>query len=109
VQTTPTAEDVPGMSGPQIVLMANTPTDSSSTLQPSLHYGGSYLMNAVQAIQIQQQAVTADGPCDELQKYLKSGAEPTTDVVGWWGVSFFLIFECAHMLMETRSTPGTQC
>ena len=42
-------------------------------------------MNAVQAIQIQQQADTADGPRDELHKYLKSGAETTADIVGWWG------------------------
>ena len=65
--------------------MANTFTDGPSASQPSLHYSGSYLMNAVQAIQIQQQADTADGPRDELHKYLKSGAETTADIVGWWG------------------------
>jgi hypothetical protein len=42
-------------------------------------------MNAVQAIQ--QQANTAVGPRDELKHYLKSGAESTTDIIGWWGVS----------------------
>ena len=71
----------------KLVLMTNTFTDGPFTLQPSLHYGGSYLMHAVQAIQIQQQADTADGPHDKLQKYLKSRAEPTTDIVHWWGVS----------------------
>ena len=69
------------------VYTANTFTDGPSVSQPSLHYSGSYLMNAVQAIQIQQQADTADGPRDELHKYLKSGAETTSDIVGWWGVS----------------------
>ena len=69
------------------VLTANTFTDGPSLLQPPLHYGGSYLMNAVQVIQIQQPADTSNGPQDELQKYLKSGAESTTDIVGWWGVS----------------------
>lgn len=71
----------------KLVRAANTFTDGPSATQPSLHYGGSYLMTAVQAIQIQQQADTADGPRDELQKYLKSGAESTTDIVSWWGVS----------------------
>ena len=78
----------------KLVLMANTFTDGPSASQPSLHYGGSYLMNAIQAIQIQQQADTADGSHDELQKYLKSGAESTTDIVGWWGVSFLSLSVC---------------
>jgi hypothetical protein len=84
----------------KIVLAANTSTDGSSVSQPSLHYGGSYLMNAIQAIQTRQQADTASGPRDELRKYLKSGVESTTDVVGWWGVSFLRIFECTHVLIE---------
>lgn len=31
-------------------------------------------------------------PHDELEQYLKSGAEKTEDVIKWWGVriSFFL-------------------
>jgi hypothetical protein len=46
--------------------------------RPTFHYGGSYLLNAVQAIQ--KQDVAAEGPRDELQQYLKSGAESTTDM-----------------------------
>ena len=51
-------------------------------------------MNAIQAIQIQKQADTANGPHDELQKYLKSGAESMTDIVGWWGVSLLSLSVC---------------
>ena len=59
--------------------------DPASTTEPSFQYGGSFLLNAVCAIQKQDNA--AGGPHDELQLYLKAGAETTTDVVGWWGVS----------------------
>ena len=58
---------------------------SPSTSEPSFHYGGSYLLNAIQAIQEQDNA--AGGPWDELRQYLKAGAEQTTDIIGWWGVS----------------------
>ena len=51
-------------------------------------------MNAVKAIQSQQQAVTATSPRDELQQYLKSETEFTSDIIGWWGVSHLWL--CAH-------------
>ena len=54
---------------------------SPSTSEPSFHYGGSYLLNAIQAIQEQDNA--AGGPQDELRQYLKAGAEQTTDIIGW--------------------------
>ena len=62
-----------------------------STLEPSFQYGGSFLLDAVQAIQKQDNAT--GGAYDELQQYLKAGAETTTDIVGWWGVS---LASCTH-------------
>ena len=52
----------------------------ASTLEPSFHYGGSFLLNTVQAIQ--EQSYVAGGPCDELWQYLANGAEQTRDIVG---------------------------
>jgi hypothetical protein len=52
-------------------------------------------MNAVQAIQ--QQAGTTGDPRDELRQYLKSGAESTTDIVGWWGVSLQVCVYLIHI------------
>jgi hypothetical protein len=52
--------------------------------KPSAHYGGSYLREAVQMFQ--QKEKTEGSPRDELQQYLKSGVETTTDAVAWWGV-----------------------
>lgn len=59
--------------------------DGPSTPEPSFNYGGSFLLSAVHAIQQQDNA--AGGPCDELQQYLKAGAEAMADIIGWWGVS----------------------
>jgi hypothetical protein len=42
-------------------------------------------MSMVQAFQQRDQA--AAGPREELQQYLKTGIESTTDILGWWGVS----------------------
>jgi hypothetical protein len=39
-----------------------------------------------------QQQDSVDGsPWDELQKYLQSAIETTTDIPGWWGVSEYLL------------------
>ena len=54
----------------------------------SLHYGGSFLLNAVQAIQ--QKDDTFEGPHDELQQYLKARPEYTQDIIVWWGVSLII-------------------
>jgi hypothetical protein len=97
-QTMTTAEDAaPGMSGPlACIFSADIYADvCSAPTRPTFHYGGSYLLNAVQAIQ--KQDVTAEGPRDELQQYLKSGVESTTDVVGWWGVSPIYL-RCEHRI-----------
>jgi hypothetical protein len=53
--------------------------------EPSLNYGRSFLLSTIQALQQQDQA--AEGPREELQQYLKTGTESTTDIIGWWGVS----------------------
>jgi hypothetical protein len=95
-QTMITAEDAaPGMSGLlTCILCADIYADvCSAPTRPTFHYRGSYLLKAVQAIQ--KQDVATEGPHDELQQYLKSGAESTTDVIGWWGVSpIYLRCEC---------------
>ncbi|KIL56126.1 hypothetical protein M378DRAFT_39166, partial [Amanita muscaria Koide BX008] len=46
-------------------------------------YGGSFLLEAVQSLQQEEKA--AGSPQDELKQYLESGAEPTDNVVAWWG------------------------
>jgi hypothetical protein len=51
--------------------------------KPSFQYGGSFLINAVQALQ--QQDNTAGGPRDKLYQYLKTGVETMEDAIGWWG------------------------
>ena len=71
-----------------VISRADIYTDGPSaptTSGPSFHYGGSYLLNTVQAIQHQDHATK--GLCDKLQHYLKSGAESMADIIGWWGVS----------------------
>ena len=60
-------------------------TDDPSVSEPSFHYGGTFLLKAVQALQQQDNA--AGGPCDELRQYFNAGVETTRDVIGWWGVS----------------------
>ena len=69
----------------------------ASTSEPSFHYGGSFLLNAVQAIQ--EQSYVAGGPRDELQQYLNNGAEQMRDIVGWWGVSLIAVLVCCTHLM----------
>jgi hypothetical protein len=59
-------------------------------LEPSLNYGGSFLISTVQAFQQQDQA--AEGPREELRQYLKTGIESTTDIIAWWGVSLILFW-----------------
>ena len=81
-----------------------TSEDPAPVSKP-FQYGGSFLRSAVQAVQQQDGAI--EGPREELQLYLKSGAESTTDVIGWWGVSP-CIFECACMTNRApRITPDT--
>jgi hypothetical protein len=66
-------------------------TDSPQVeLEPSLNYGGSFLISTVQAFQQQDQA--AEGPREELRQYLKTGIESTTDIIAWWGVSLILFW-----------------
>lgn len=72
-----------------------TLTDGQSPPGPQFHYGGSFVRDAVQAFQRQVKA----GPRDELQQYLSSGVEDTTDILGWWGVSPMYISE--HQLYLT--------
>ena len=64
----------------------------ASTSEPSFHYGGSFLLSAVQAIQ--EQSYVAGGPRDELWQYLNNGAEQTRDIVDWWGVSLIEVLAC---------------
>jgi hypothetical protein len=64
----------------------------ASTSEPSFHYGGSFLLNTVQASQ--EQSHVAGGPHDELWQYLNNGAEWTKDIVGWWGVSLIETLSC---------------
>lgn len=78
----------------QLAFRADTDTPAP-TSEPSYQYGGSFLLNAVQAIQQQDNA--AGGPRDELQQYLKAGAETTTDIVGWWGVSSAVSIHFTHI------------
>src|ERR1700678_315932 len=61
-----------------------------TTAAPTVRYGGSFLLEAVQSFQQEEKA--AGSPRDELRQYLDSGVEPTSDVILWWGVcSFFFI------------------
>lgn len=89
MQSAPTKEkNVPGVFIYVTHLTHSTrwwPYNPAPTLRPSFQYGGSFLLNAVQVIQEQDNA--AGRPHDELQMYLKAGAKTTTDIVGWWGVS----------------------
>jgi hypothetical protein len=65
------------------ILSANIYTDGLSApvaLGPPMHYGGSFILNAVQAIQQQDNAT--ESPHDELRQYPKSGAEFMTDIIG---------------------------
>jgi hAT family C-terminal dimerisation region len=62
------------------VLMTSTAKNATSA---SIQYGGSYLLEAVQSFCQEEKA--AGNPRDELKRYLESGPEPTTDVIGWWG------------------------
>jgi hypothetical protein len=87
-----TADTAQGMLCPNFVFGADAYTDGPSVSQPPFHYGGSFLMNAVQAIQ--QQANSIVGPRDELKQYLESGAESTTDIISWWGVSLIPLSLC---------------
>jgi hypothetical protein len=64
--------------------------------EPSFNYGGSFLLSAVHAIQQQDNA--AGGPRDELRQYLKAGAEATTDIIGWWGVSLKFHAHPTHLI-----------
>lgn len=54
-------------------------------LKPLFHYGGTFLLSAIQAIQ--QQGGTFKGPHDKLKQYLEAGVEATNNIIGWWGVS----------------------
>jgi hypothetical protein len=91
-----TKENASGMFTLHFQLAFHAHTDAPApTLEPSFQYGGSFLLNAVQAIQQQDNA--AGGPCDELQQYLKAGAETTTDIVGWWGVSPAVCIHFTHI------------
>ena len=75
----------------------------ASTSEPSFHYGGSFLLNAVQAIQ--EQSYVAGGPRDELWQYLTNGAEQTWDIVGWWGVSLIEVLVChTHIWCSQSNT-----
>jgi hypothetical protein len=74
--------------------VAPTPAISSARLAPNaakvptnafVHYNASCLIESVQSFHMQEAA--AMEPQDELTRYLQVGPEPTTDVVGWWGVS----------------------
>jgi hypothetical protein len=89
VQTTTMTEDVaPGrlkLTTPFRVCTDMYTDCPSEPVEPKFHYGGSFLLNAVQALQQQDNA--AGGPHDELHQYLQAGVESTTDVIGWWGVS----------------------
>ena len=58
---------------------------AQSSNTTSYHYGGSYLLDAVQSFQQEEKATGS--PYDELKQYLESGIETTADVVKWWGVS----------------------
>ena len=73
----------------------------ASTSEPSFHYGGSFLLNAVQAIQ--EQSYVAGEPHDELQQYLTNGAEQTQDIIGWWGVSLIEVLVCCTHIWCSQS------
>ena len=80
-------------------------TDSPQAVsEPSLNYGGSFLLSTIQALQQQDQA--AEGPHKELQQYLKMGTESMTDIIGWWGVSllFFGSDSYGLIICHTRAT-----
>jgi hypothetical protein len=78
-----------------------------STLEPPYHYGGSFLLNVIQAIQQQDNAT--GGPQDELRQYLKAGAEPTTDIIGWWGVSPIQLVCLTHLICpDQHQIPDTE-
>jgi len=51
-----------------------------------LQYGSSFLLEAVQSFQQEEQA--ARSPHSELKLYLESGVESAGDVIAWWGVRF---------------------
>ncbi|KAM6491794.1 hypothetical protein JOM56_012834 [Amanita muscaria] len=59
-------------------------TQASTSQVTAFRYGGSFLLEAVQSLQQEEKA--AGSPRDELKQYLESGAEPTDNVVAWWGV-----------------------
>jgi hypothetical protein len=71
--------------------------------ESSPNYGGSYLLNAIQAFQ--QRDSAGEGPRDELQQYLSAGVESTKDVLGWWGVSPAFNWGGLSKSDETRATP----
>ena len=89
------------------VLHADVYTDNPSV--PQFQYGGLFLLKAVQAIQ--EKDVTAVGSHDELQQCRQSGAECTTDIIAWWGVSaiYIYIYICTLYLSNgsPRLTPDT--
>ena len=88
-----TEETVAGMFWWHTSLVSRTDINTlASTPEPPFHYGGSFLLNAVQAIQ--EQSFVAGGPRDELRQYLNNGAEPMRDIVGWWGVSLTDVLAC---------------
>ena len=94
MQSPETTEETPaGMFLLHTSLVSRTDTNTlASTSEPSFHYGRSFLLNAVQAIQ--EQSYVAGGPRDELRQYLTNGAEQTRDIVGWWGVSLIEFLAC---------------
>jgi hypothetical protein len=86
--------------------MVGVYSDSPQLLEPSPNYGGSFLLNTIQALQQQDQA--AEGPREELRQYLKSGTEPTTDVIGWWGVRVFFFRSNIWLTHRIRITLDIQ-
>ena len=70
--------------------------DTPTPPQPRFQYGGSYPHSALWAFQ--QEDIIARSPWDELWQYHQSDVEPetTTDILGWWGVSQYLLEFWAH-------------
>jgi hypothetical protein len=70
-------------------------TASLSTAAPPARYGSSFLLEAVQSFQQEEEAIRS--PRNELKLYLESGVELTADVITWWGVRS--IIQCNSYIM----------
>ena len=78
--------------------------DEPSTQGPLFNYSGSFVREAVQAFQQQEKV----GPHNELQQYLNSGVEETTNILSWWGVSLIDISKHLYVSNWSRATLDTR-